>query len=157
MEKVEDLIERFMAGQNIPVLHEELESYEKENQSKIVARRIRRENAKRALRREAIIEDSIYDESKRTSNSGEEAQILRQEIEEEEDSKKHKAKEMPECENIDSVGTMQNCDLSQLEEDLRKLFLQASGCDFGVKDACGREELRDGLSALRRTPMEIDS
>lgn len=141
LETVEDLIERYMTGQGLLELQKQLEEHEKAYHSQINARKIRRAEAKRLLRRDATIEDAIYDESKR-----EEAARLKQEIEDELLRRKYQPKEMPDCENIDSVPVTQKCDLSELSEDLRLLFLRASGCDFRVAELCSLEELRDGLS-----------
>ena len=141
LESVEDLIEQYMTGQGVAELQKQLEEHEKAFHSQINARKIRRAEAKRLLRRDATMEDAIYDESKR-----EEAARLKQEIEDEGLRRKYQPKEMPECENIDSVLPRQKCDLNELSEAQRMLFLRASGCDLRVTELCSLEELRDGLS-----------
>ena len=141
LETVEELIERYMTGQGLPELQKQLEEHEKTHHSQINARKIRRAEIKRLLRRDATIEDAIYDESKR-----DEAMRLKLEIEDELLRRKYQPKEMPDCENIDSVRFTQKCDLNELSDTQKMMFLRASGCDFGVTEMCGFEELRDGLS-----------
>lgn len=140
LEMVEDLIYDYLIQKNTDIVKSRLKLEEENNVQSIANNMKLIQDDLETLREDAVIEDSIFDESLKDQAS----KILydRNNKPEPEELIIH---EMPECFNLESVILTQNYDLNTLETHLRSLFLQASGFDSNEISRTSYQELLDGL------------
>ena len=117
LEKVEIMIYDIYNENNAEEVWKMIENEWKTNQEGIIKNAVTHEETMSALRSNALIDDAIYNEHLRTeaemhrnTDGKEDLEVL--------------AHEMPFCMNIDSTYN-----IDELGEELRGLFLRASGCD----------------------------
>ncbi|CAG9310564.1 MNAT1 [Blepharisma stoltei] len=135
LEMIEDMIYEYISQKNSDIIKKKLDLERQNNIQEITQNESRKEEELRVMRENAVIEDSMFDESLKDRAK----EIIWERAHKVEENLV--SKEMPECKNFDS-----SYDLNTLDEELRNLFLNASGFDIDEIKRSSYQELIDGLN-----------
>lgn len=121
------IVSSLVRGERVEEYQTKLQKYAVDFQDQIEINRAKQEECLRQLKRKAIIEDAVFNENLRNPEAGDQAQEILDEEAELMDLESVVVKEMPEAQNIESVGPKQNYSLEEMEADFRKFYLKSSG------------------------------